>query len=882
MSSLNDLFRVCGFAALVSSFLFIGVECQAVLVAHYEFDNPADVGAATVGDGLTASGDAAYSAVGVFDGALSLSGAGELATGTFPASLPTVDSSYTIAAFIQTTNEARNTIVSWGNQSTRQRNAFRTTTVGEGGVGDNGTPGILNYNWGGGANGDFGVGSGQDLYDGAWYHAAVTYDATTSTKRLYVDGLQIGGDFNVANDLNVVATDFAIGTGFGGFGEAFIGLLDDVRIYSSPLSQSEIAALLPAPALLDLQVNTTSGVVTLSNPSASPIEINYYRIRSVDGLDVGVDLANWNSLEDQGIDAGTASDGDFNGDGTVDAGDYTVWRDNVGSNTPLPNDDGLGTPIGQAHFDLWRSNFGATGGGAGNGWVEADEADENELAELFLSGSSVIDPLSSETINLGAIFDTALDPLQDLVFEYGVVGSNNLTQGTITPAAPGALTGAPIPEPRSLIVVLIGFPALLLLSRRRTVVLAIPVALVALSNDLSAATTDRLYQFGDPGSADATLTFPDVDVAANVSEGAGMGFILNGVTSTGDDTGPSGGGFVDLDVFGPTYTTAASRPGADLGDFAASFDGFDDYLSAPRLGLPATSFSSLGYIDPVTLLPSPGPLNYNGIANRGIQLWARPSSAGNGTAQSLVADTLQHGVRISSAGTWVLQYAGSEVDSGDAVAFDDWSHVMVVRPFGPSGGSQLYVDGVIVAAAAGGYTGADNTPLVVGANTDEISPGTTDFYNGAIDDLELFILGDNSSDAGPPQGQDYGTFNPTDNDFIADALAGKPQGDITLDGVVNGADEAAFITNWLSKNEVNGLLVGGDLNSYQRGDLDLDGDVDIQDAFLLHEGIQLAGGAGLDFGRLGASVPEPSTLLLLGVVATTLVGSRFANRSKQS
>ena len=29
----------------------------------------------------------------------------------------------------------------------------------------------------------------------------------------------------------------------------------------------------------------------------------------------------------------------------------------------LPNDDGLGTPIGLAHYNLWRSNFGATSGG---------------------------------------------------------------------------------------------------------------------------------------------------------------------------------------------------------------------------------------------------------------------------------------------------------------------------------------------------------------------------------------------------------------------------------------------------------------------------------------------------------------------------------------
>jgi len=37
--------------------------------------------------------------------------------------------------------------------------------------------------------------------------------------------------------------------------------------------------------------------------------------------------------------------GDFNDSGTVDAADYTVWHDAVGTGTPLANDGQLGTPI---------------------------------------------------------------------------------------------------------------------------------------------------------------------------------------------------------------------------------------------------------------------------------------------------------------------------------------------------------------------------------------------------------------------------------------------------------------------------------------------------------------------------------------------------------
>jgi hypothetical protein len=54
--------------------------------------------------------------------------------------------------------------------------------------------------------------------------------------------------------------------------------------------------------------------------------------------------------------------GDFNSDGKVDAGDYVTWRKNDGTNNALANDNGLGIPVGTAHYDLWRANFGNTAG----------------------------------------------------------------------------------------------------------------------------------------------------------------------------------------------------------------------------------------------------------------------------------------------------------------------------------------------------------------------------------------------------------------------------------------------------------------------------------------------------------------------------------------
>jgi hypothetical protein len=60
--------------------------------------------------------------------------------------------------------------------------------------------------------------------------------------------------------------------------------------------------------------------------------------------------------------------GDYNGNGSVDAADYVVWRHNVGASS-LPNrGNGITGPVGQADYNYWRAHFGATSG-SGSGSV---------------------------------------------------------------------------------------------------------------------------------------------------------------------------------------------------------------------------------------------------------------------------------------------------------------------------------------------------------------------------------------------------------------------------------------------------------------------------------------------------------------------------------
>jgi len=75
--------------------------------------------------------------------------------------------------------------------------------------------------------------------------------------------------------------------------------------------------------------------------------------------------------------------GDFNEDGAVDAADYVVWRRNENTTNTLPNDNEIGGTIGQAHYDLWRANFGAPGGSGGG----ADAVPEPASAILLIVAS---------------------------------------------------------------------------------------------------------------------------------------------------------------------------------------------------------------------------------------------------------------------------------------------------------------------------------------------------------------------------------------------------------------------------------------------------------------------------------------------------------------
>ena len=73
-----------------------------------------------------------------------------------------------------------------------------------------------------------------------WMHVAATYDGTTI--RLYVNGVQEGG--NLAGPASITTNNLALGIGAQPDGTSKLqGAMDDVLLYNTALSASEIAAL---------------------------------------------------------------------------------------------------------------------------------------------------------------------------------------------------------------------------------------------------------------------------------------------------------------------------------------------------------------------------------------------------------------------------------------------------------------------------------------------------------------------------------------------------------------------------------------------------------------------------------------------------------------
>jgi hypothetical protein len=183
-----------------------------------------------------------------------------------------------------------------------------------------------------------------EIANDLWAHVAFTYSAPSESSqffRMYINGVkvtEIDGTTtpaittNLLNGINI--RQFQVGNRGDSRADSWNGLIDEVHMYDTALTDAEILALVP--------------------PPLPPAEI-----------------------------------GDFNQNGKVDGADYVVWRKNVGSASALPNDDGTVLPVGVDHYNLWRSKFG-NGAGSGAGFESGGAVPEPASALIAVMASAFL------------------------------------------------------------------------------------------------------------------------------------------------------------------------------------------------------------------------------------------------------------------------------------------------------------------------------------------------------------------------------------------------------------------------------------------------------------------------------------------------------------
>ena len=172
----------------------------------------------------------------------------------------------------------------------------------------------------------------------------------TADKKTALQGFNAGEIIGDVNDVNIgVSGGLMRGAGRVGDWDGVEDNFEDLYGYGNP----------GLPSYVGFQI---SGLSTGTGTGFGWIEVIVREGGGIPEAQAELQIIRWAFTDDGSpIAAGDTGPvglpGDYNDDGVIDAADYTVWRDNLGST--IPNDP-TGDVASDADYDYWKAHFGET------------------------------------------------------------------------------------------------------------------------------------------------------------------------------------------------------------------------------------------------------------------------------------------------------------------------------------------------------------------------------------------------------------------------------------------------------------------------------------------------------------------------------------------
>jgi hypothetical protein len=182
--------------------------------------------------------------------------------------------------------------------------------------------------------------------------------ATTPGAGLLVVARGIGiGDVSLEPSLGA---DYEIVVATWGAGGTTLSRTSTANVTAQAVNPAP-GTILPSPGVSTLHIGG-SGLQPVGRPNLWSGDI--LQVQAYDNQLSAEEITSLTaSLYERWFAAPPAGPGDYNGNGTVDAADYVVWRKTLGSTTDLAADGNNNQEIDDGDYTVWAQNFGNGGGG---------------------------------------------------------------------------------------------------------------------------------------------------------------------------------------------------------------------------------------------------------------------------------------------------------------------------------------------------------------------------------------------------------------------------------------------------------------------------------------------------------------------------------------